>query len=534
MSIDKTPEALNLSELESSLFYDEKEQPFTFSVDDEIFLRVPTKSLLNSSEYNNQENINPNLNSSFCDDEELLHVNQKSDIPPTPLYDSSPIIHISNSRKQILTSTKTNTDEITPMEISPFHGHIDQSIQHNTVDPQSLLVYLEDESENVETSNRCIDIQANVEVNEIVSANIIENDKNSSAVHENLSIVEKSDFLISNEELELARVQVKALSFRQLALEKDLENAIISKNQEIERVEQLYKQSIDELNQKNNETIKQLNNINELRYLESQEQIQKLKIALSSQKETFLEYENKILKQHEIEIQTAKQQVYDKVKAQFDAGNKEFQKLRNQLRVTETEANKNNQTALENKKLFSSSKARVSFLSELIVSTLSILSDSNNQSEIYSTLAWEEMDLNDLASLSTTVKSIIKDQVDREKSLNNQLESLQQSSFVTEGLLNRRNQDLINMQLENTTLLDRARVAEALLHGCKGDLAEAIRGRDEAKLKTENFETSNLEMENKIQVLSKSVKDLEGRCNRLRTMNEELVGMLEAKTFGNQ
>ena len=261
----------------------------------------------------------------------------------------------------------------------------------------------------------------------------------------------------------------------------------------------------------------------------------------------------------------ARDKVYAKAKVQFEAGNKEFQRVKGLLKDAKTErddalsqvATLNTQLAetkarhdIEVSRVSDKSK-RVSELRTMLMNILDSIAQTQttNHTLVTDTTTSAVLVSSSIKDDSTSEQTAVAAAKDTLTSLVSELQdmtrsklSLQSAANVLEGSLQRLESQVTAAQSATLQEKDRVAVAEALLATTKVELADTIRERDNqmnalAKLIAtqgtgagagiEGSSSTATVLKTELESAKKEISELTERCANLRQMNEELLGMLE-------
>lgn len=238
------------------------------------------------------------------------------------------------------------------------------------------------------------------------------------------------------------------------------------------------------------------------------------------------EAERNLLKSREVSHKTelakavseAKDHVYDKVKAQFEHGNKEFQKVKCQLKDIQTEfATKHNENIDFQLKIDALLKQNCAY-SELIVKFVqraSVFKDGNIADE--SAL---------LVTANSTMEEIDAASTEAIFRLQKHFEKFKNVSEIANDAIN------VKSQLEVETkklkqLEEDYKFASSKLNVVQKELNDTKTDRDAQMTVTAKLITDSQLFDEKQESLQKELDAALEQCNKLKRMNNELITILE-------
>jgi chromosome segregation ATPase len=241
-------------------------------------------------------------------------------------------------------------------------------------------------------------------------------------------------------------------------------------------------------------------------------------------------------KEHAVELETsvatAKQQVYDKVKQQFDEGNQQYQKLRKQMKHVE----ENSQQLTRNLEERDRQLAVATVSYNALSSTMNMLQEMIREIGQALNIATTTLNTASVSNGSTgstmiALKPVYLKAI-QEKTLQYQELVCQRDQFkavicTLESALANKDAIILSCQTEARNSNDRAAVAEALLSTSRFDLMNKEKEYDLQQKNLAVITKANEEMTLRCELLEKAKLELDSRCIRLRKMNEELVVLLE-------
>jgi chromosome segregation ATPase len=227
---------------------------------------------------------------------------------------------------------------------------------------------------------------------------------------------------------------------------------------------------------------------------------------------------------HAIEVSTAvkdaKARVYEKAKQQFEAGNKEFTKVKAQLKdcIAEKETIKS-----EVEKLKTSNE---SMKEEINTVTIKIAATEGYLASLLEIMG--VTDLSDMATAIATAHTNYTQLVSKNEQLECELLSLRESNPKLETKLTATEKILTSLEAKMALSQETLKATEALLEEAKHDADIACQDRDAQMMAVAKLTTVNAGLEQKVEAAEKESGELTARCNNLRKMNEEMLTMLEA------
>ena len=240
----------------------------------------------------------------------------------------------------------------------------------------------------------------------------------------------------------------------------------------------------------------------------------------------------------------AKSKVYDKVKIQFENGNKEFQKVKQALKDAQTDAEIK---ATENQSLKQSNaqlNALIVILKEDAAQVVGKLVSAQNV--ILDVVKVVSPSLLPSGSVSVSAAALLAPEVisqhglsitDAVKRLQSELMGSQTTLASTRAVVGQLESSLRAAECTISTVSsrateqeDRAGVAEALLSTVRCELDEVRSDRDLQMLAVAKLASANASLEDSVVQLKADASETSERCHSLRAMNEELLMMME-KSF---
>ena len=240
-------------------------------------------------------------------------------------------------------------------------------------------------------------------------------------------------------------------------------------------------------------------------------------------------------------VTETKSKVYDKVKTQFENGNKEFQKVKQALKDVQTDAEaklieiqklKQNEIILNTtistlKEESVESIARLVSAQTVVWDVLQVIMPSVVGMPISATALLSSDVIKQHSS--TIIESIKRLQIELSCSQTN-LTSGRAAVTSIENSLRTAETTIVTVSCRVTAQEDRAGVAEALLSTVRTELNEVRSDRDQQMLAVAKLASVNASLEDTVTQLKTESDEAVERCNSLRAMNEELLMMME-KSF---
>jgi hypothetical protein len=488
----------------------------------------------------------------------LMPLNNTDD---TQLENNSPLL-ISINDRPIVLSEELITEEYEIRNGSPLLLSIDEGFDTTAINDYSSIITIENNviipksnSEKVTLKNRRVSLElcmhdqydeslnlpkySEAEFQSEVDKQINMLIKDKEIEHKNLVLnlqkeLEKKDKDIvhynkiyeeNNNELLLQRAQTKAVSHRLQTIETELK--LLQKTSQESLISE--KAKLTEKLKAESENIRITeNNIANSKILALEETLNDLRSKY--EQESFL-FQNKE-KEHKEElinaVNDAKAHVYTKAKAQFDQGNKEYLKVKQQLKDVLAE-NKMKSNDLDNIKVelrdtkYAHDKYQMSFESEqsktkelislLLALCKSIGIDTNDCTD-YNNIEYFSILCNKAEENITHNHKLMNDTINSLNLLEQDMKSI--------SVLNDDSKVKINeLEFELKSLTVRYQLI-------KNELIETQKERDCQMDVTAKLTTVAALAEEQVEKLSKELNDSNDRSNNLRKMNEELLQMLES------
>ncbi len=328
----------------------------------------------------------------------------------------------------------------------------------------------------------------------------------------------------NNNELILQRAQTKAVSHRLQTIESELK--MLQKSSQETLISE--KAKLAEKLKAEAETLRiSENNISNSKILALEETLTDLR-SKYEQDSLFFQQKEKEFKEELVNaVNEAKAHVYTKAKAQFDQGNKEYLKVKQQLKDVLAE-NKVKSNDLDNIKVelrdikYAHDKYQMSFESEqsktkelitLLVSlckTMNIVTDGcidYNNMEYFSNLC------NKAEESITHNHKLMNDTINSIKLLEQDIRSMSTQNDDSKIRINELEAELKSMTVRYQLI--------------KNELIETQKERDCQMDVTAKLTTAAALAEEQVEKISNELNDANNRSNNLRKMNEELLQMLE-------
>ena len=328
----------------------------------------------------------------------------------------------------------------------------------------------------------------------------------------------------NNNELILQRAQTKAVSHRLQTIESELK-MLQKSSQEILISE---KAKLAEKLKAEAETLRITeNNISNSKILALEETLNDLRSKYEQDSLFFHKKEKEFKEELVNAVNDAKAHVYTKAKAQFDQGNKEYLKVKQQLKDVLAE-NKVKSNDLDNIKVelrdtkYAHDKYQMSFESEqsktkelitLLISlckTMNIVTDDcidYNNMEYFSNLC------NKAEESITYNHKLMNDTINSIKLLEQDIRSMSTQNDDSKVRINELESELKSITVRYQLI--------------KNELIETQKERDCQMDVTAKLTTAAALAEEQVEKISNELNDANNRSNNLRKMNEELLQMLE-------
>jgi chromosome segregation ATPase len=380
-------------------------------------------------------------------------------------------------------------------------------------------------------------------------------------------VSEKGELLSRGDESNLLKTQVKALTHQVHMLEKKLTEGSEGFEREKEATKKRHANEITELSSAHEIALLELRRaMLSAESAKSEEVSAKHQTQLRELTKKAGDLENQLdgaEKRTAEAVADAKAKVYTKVKLQFDNGNKEFQKVKAALKEAQAEAAKHvsavdeaqQNVVLADAKAKESDEKKVAMVEQVGVINGKInevvqglhkavcLIDSNESVGEMPSLSislTENADADASTVAAPTVSALetaviiiakMKTKINKVQSdLQNASQgkdSLQSAMSVLEGSLRRAESSLSIATLRSLELETRAKTAEEQLESATKELEDTVTDRDAQMTAVAQMVSSVAAHDDVVGRYKDEIKELTERCTSLRSMNEELLAMME-------
>lgn len=354
-----------------------------------------------------------------------------------------------------------------------------------------------------------------------------------SEVHEKEKELQRMQKLLdeSKSDLALQKAQTKALSHSLQVIESEF--ALYKKSSEISLVSET-KSVIDRMTAEAEASRIADTTIFSLKISKLEDCIAKLETRYDAD---ISAYKNKL----ETAVAEAKQHVYAKAQVKMEQGNKEFQKVRAQLKELSSElalskaTNNNLLQELDSSKV-SVETHRIQYedtilknkkLNDIIVDLLMLIMYSDGDCKDINLNKDSNIPIDRLSSYTNQAIGIMQEKESLSCQLKQRVEDVQLDMDRLRAAKNSIEMQLDEEKCKIVVQNDDVKRMNLKLLAMKDELNEAQSDRDAQYSVTAKLATSSAATEEKLDKLQQEMQETTDRCNQLRKMNEELLEMLE-------